>query len=795
MKKIFLIYFIGLLSFLFSADINFEIKEKYRVSAGIFDKEGKLVKILLTGKKYEPGKYKITWDGKNQEGKELKGEFTYKIVLNPGVDLQYIMSVGNAGKPPYRTPDGKGSWGGVWGDVIDVAVDKSGVYLLWTQEEGEGCLVKVDENGKVIWKQHNNWEWGNCYGVATNGERVFVLNAQPIREGEDKGKVRAFIWQVDAKTGEYLFFPQIKYAIVGKPVKPERIITFYEDIVDSKFSLLPEISSFGIAADKENVYVTLYNENRISVISIAKGKEIKSIENILKPVGIEVDEKNIYVVSEDKVIKIDKENLSKNTIIKNLDNPYGITVDEDGNIYVTQRGQQQNIQVFNSKGRFIRRIGKTGGREIEGKHQPENLRYPNGLAVGFGKIYVGESWPPRRVAIFTKQGKFLEEWIGPHYYSVSSCLDPYNLTDLYSCVDGHIYRFKVDLKKKTWYVDAIWPYYFWHGNPNRKFSLISIGQPRPFVVEKDGKKYLFIGGGVLPLFRIDGYNLTPLLALNVGSIWTDDKNGWIPFEHGQPWSWGKYKSIPINQKFSGKTVAIWKDLSSDGSGSLDELITYNFTPTGGTYWAGWIMKDNMDVYFLSTNGQLFYLPFLGFDKNGIPDYSWDKAKNIPIEIISYHSGLGVDEDRYIYIAGIVDGPSKGIGWASNTKDAFLAKLTPDGKKVYRVGEKATSFAKPGQFYRCINIGGFIDNFVFVVDVNGQDRIFTKDGLYVDSIFKDTYRGPSPDAYTLWVEHFLSQEFKGPDGKNYVVAGSDAVHIYQIKGLKNVKIIEGKINVD
>ncbi|MCM8785771.1 MAG: hypothetical protein NC827_04275 [Candidatus Omnitrophica bacterium] len=793
MKKTILFIFLNLVYILFGIDINFEVEKESRVSAGIFDKDNKLVKVLLTGKKYTPGKYTISWDGKDEGGNELKGEFIYKIIQNPGIELEYIMSVGNSGSPPYRTADGKGSWGGVWGDVIDVAIDKTGVYLLWIQEEGEGCLVKVDENGKVIWKQHNSWEWGNCYGVASNGKRVFVLNAQSIREGENKGKLQAFIWQVDANTGQYLFFPKIKYKVVGNPIKPERIITFYEDILNSKFSLLPEIPSFGIACDEKYIYVTLYYEDKILVIDIETGDQVKVIEGIKKPIGIDVDQKNIYVVSEDKVIKIDKEEQEKTTIIKNLDTPYGICLDEKGNIYLSLRGEQQNIKVFTNKGNFIRDIGKKGGRPVEGKHEPENLRYPNGLAVGFGKIYVGESWPPRRVAVFTIEGKFIKEWIGPHYYSVSSCIDTYNLTDLYSCIDGHIYRFKIDLKNKNWYVDAFWPYYFWHGNPNRKFSLIGIGQPRPFVVEKDEKKFLFLGGGVLPLYRIDGYKLTPVVALNITSIWTDDENGWIPFEHGQPWSWGKYKSIPINQKFKEKNVAIWKDKNFDGNASFDELLLYNFSPTGGTYWAGWIM-DNMDVYFLSTNGQLFYLPFLGFDEKGIPDYSWDKGKNIPIEVVSYHSGLGVDKDKNIYISGIIDGPSKGIGWASNTKDAYLAKLSPEGKKIFKVGEKATSFAKPGQFYRCINIGGFIDDFVFVVDVNGQDRIFTKDGLYVDSILKDTYRGPSPDAYTLWVEHFLSQEFKGKDGKNYLVAGSDAVHIYEIKGLENVKKIEGKIVV-
>lgn len=790
MKKVIILSFL-LTSICFSLPIRFNVSQDSRVSIGIYDKQGKLVRTIISGKKYTSGEYKVEWDGKDDNGNELpSGEYIYKVLINPGIEVEYIMSVGNAGDPPYRTADGKGSWGGVWGDVMDVAVDNSGVYLLWAQEEGEGALVKVDENGKVIWKQHNSWEWGDCVGLASNGESVFILNRQPVREGEYKGYVRAFIWQVDAKTGEYKFFPQ-KFLNIGKPIKPERIITFYEDIINSKFSLLRETSSFGIAADRESIYLTLYYENKVVIVNIKSGEIIKEIEGINKPLGIEVDEKNIYVVSEDKVIRIEKGGEKREVLIRNLDSPYGIAVDEK-NIYISCRGDSQNIKVYTKNGKFLRDVGKKGGRPIEGKHIKENLRYPNGLAVGFGKIYVGESWPPRRVAIFDKNGRFLNEWIGPHYYNGFVALDPYNLEDLYSPVDGHIYRFKIDLKNKKWYVDAVWPWYFWHGNPNRKFSLIAIGQPRAFVIERDGKKFLFLGGGVLPFYKVDGYKLIPVCALNVGSLWTDNKEGWIPFEHGQRWGWGKYKSIGINQKFKDRTVAIWKNLNFDMNASLDEIIPYNFTPTGGTYWAGWVMR-NMDVYFLSTNGYLFYLPFLGFDEKGIPEYSWEKAKNIPCEKISYHSGLGGDEEGYIYVSAIVDGPSKGIGWASNTKDAYLAKFDKDGKLIFKTGKKATSFAKPNEFYRCINISGFIDDFVFIVDVNGQERVYTKDGLYVDSLLQDPYRGPSPTPYTLWVEHFCSQIFKGPDGRNYFVTGSDAIHIYEIKNLQNIRKIEGRIN--
>lgn len=798
-KVIFAVLFLFSFSFCFSQEknipISFSVKEEGKVSAGIYDKEGRIIKTLLTGKKYQSGDYTINWDGKDQGGKEVeKGEYTYKIVLNPGVKAEYIMSVGNAGDPPYKTPDGKGSWGGVWGNVRDVATDQTGVYLLWGQEEGQGALVKVDKDGKVIWKQHNNWDWGNCISVASNGEKVFVLNSQSCKEEKLKGYLQAFIWQVDANTGEYKFFSPEKYATIGNPIKPQRIITFWEEIYESNFSLLPEVPSMGIAVDKKNIYVTLYYENRVAILDINTGKEIDSISRIEKPIGIDVRDNFLYVVSEDKILRIDLTTEEKKELVKKLDHPYGICIDEDRKIYVTTRGKTQQIFVFTNNGLKIKEIGKKGGRNYQGKHIPDGLLMPNGLAVEFGKIYIGDSGkflPPRRVAIFSTDGKFLTEWIGPHYYSTSCLIDPYNLEDIYSGVDGkNILRFKINWKDKTWRMDAYWPFFFWHGNPNRKFSLNPIGQPRPLIVEKNNKKYLFLGGGFLPLYLIDGYNLVLQTVVSITFIWTDDEKGWIPKE--SPSQWGKYESQTISKKFPDKTVAVWKDYNNDLQCQVkDELITYNFSPTGRTYWAGWITK-NMDIYWLSTNGNILYLPFQGFDDKGIPIYTWEKAKNIPHPVFSYHSGMGVDDEGNIYVSGIIDGASKGIGWASNTKDAWLAKYSPEGKVIYKVGRKATGFAKPGEFYRCINIGGFIDDFVFVVDVNGQDKIWTKDGLYVDSLLEDIYRGPLPSPYTLWVEHFNSNIFKGKDGKAYFVAGSDAIHIWEIKGLENVKKIEGKI---
>ena len=41
-------------------------------------------------------------------------------MLAPKLSLRYVTSIGQSGNPPYRTADGCGSWGGVWGYVMDI---------------------------------------------------------------------------------------------------------------------------------------------------------------------------------------------------------------------------------------------------------------------------------------------------------------------------------------------------------------------------------------------------------------------------------------------------------------------------------------------------------------------------------------------------------------------------------------------------------------------------------------------------------------------------------------------------
>ncbi|MCC6905498.1 MAG: hypothetical protein IT326_06605, partial [Anaerolineae bacterium] len=83
--------------------------------------------------------------------------------------------------------------------------------------------------------------------------------------------------------------------------------------------------------------------------------------------------------------------------------PRGITVADDGTVYVTDTGNKR-IQVFDSEGAFLRQIGSGG--PVEGQ-----LDEPAGIAIGpDGRIYVADTWN-QRIQVFSSDGLFINQWV------------------------------------------------------------------------------------------------------------------------------------------------------------------------------------------------------------------------------------------------------------------------------------------------------------------------------------------------------------------------------------------------
>ena len=90
-----------------------------------------------------------------------------------------------------------------------------------------------------------------------------------------------------------------------------------------------------------------------------------------------------------------------------LRQPRGLTVDPNGNIFVTDFGNDR-IQMFDPTMLFVRTWGQRG-------KLPGEFNQPSGVAIGSdGNVYVADTWN-QRIQVFTPDGEYIREWGGSFF--------------------------------------------------------------------------------------------------------------------------------------------------------------------------------------------------------------------------------------------------------------------------------------------------------------------------------------------------------------------------------------------
>ena len=129
-----------------------------------------------------------------------------------------------------------------------------------------------------------------------------------------------------------------------------------------------------------------------------------------------------------------------------------------------------------------------------------------------------------------------------------------------------------------------------------------------------------------------------------------------------------------------------------------------------------------------------------------------------------------------------------------------------GNVVSVHGSHNATAARPGYLIGPLAIAGTADlggDVGEVFDINGnlgEHYLFTADGLYVQSIFKDTrglfdvpntaVRGMSMDAATSGGEDFGANFVRTPDGKVYLTNGGTDARVHELTGLDTIKRFAG-----
>jgi hypothetical protein len=437
------------------------------ISAAIFNSEGVLVRslpvILRDEQSVKRGEKFVTlrWDGLDDDGQPLPvGRYIVKFLTHREIGQRYVTSLHNAGNPPWRTDDGTGSWGGDHGPPIAATADSERVYLAWTVSEAGTAIVAVDPKlpkqngvgtriGKKFWGQHQVLDIGILVtALASDGQRLFVA-----QDGKSWGsdwsdpkvlnKAGVVLW--DAKTGKPINFPFGKRTLIisewSDAIKPvelqpyERLSIyhplvprkrFWERVRDKDFG--PQelgLNLLGIALSSDILYGSLFLENKVVAVNWRTGEKLKEF-SLPRPCGVAVNrDGQLIVVSDKRLVLLNPQTGAVTPLVtEGLSSPWGVALDNEGNIFVTDCGDSMQVKVFKfetGKGaQLIRTIGKKGGRPWVGRYDPEGMLRPSGITVdGEGKVWVCEhDDAPRRISVWTKEGKLIADLLGAGHYAV-----------------------------------------------------------------------------------------------------------------------------------------------------------------------------------------------------------------------------------------------------------------------------------------------------------------------------------------------------------------------------------------
>jgi hypothetical protein len=824
--------------------IRFTLQEPGYVTLVIDDADGRRVRNLVSETPLPAGENIAWWDGLDDLGRDngaaahgvyhipgaLVKPGTYRVrgLTRRAVDLRYEMTVYNLGVPPWPTRDHAGGWLAdhtAPSAVLFVPGDRPRILVgSYVAEGGDGVAI-LDLEGRKLGGFH--WLGGTWTGAShlarDAGERavpgLYAYTGAGWSNDQDKtqGQVRlmALTDAGEREVLKYAVAPQARTAkgdarakLAGLAVHNGLLVAALPDTGELLFvTVAAPADAAGPAAPGGRP---------------AAGKPAGPMGNVLGtaplpgPGGLAFDRQGRLLVLVGKQLERFALGASplplpapQILVADGLEDPQQIALDDAGNLYVSDRGSSHQVKVFTPDGKPLRTIG-TPGAPKAGPYDPNHMNNPAGLTIAAdGRLWVAESdFQPKRVSVWTLDGKLVRAFYGPPEYGGGGQLDPRDKTRFYY----HGMEFRLD----------------WDRGTNQLVSVFY--RPGKDDVRADGhhqdgppQTALYVGGRQ---YFTNCFNCNPTGGSSVVLVWLMRDGLAVPVAaFGQADRWDRLKADEFRPRLppganlveqKGRQITpltfAWSDTSGDGRMQPEEVA---FAP--GASGSVTVMPDLSVVtaYGLRCDPQ-------GFTAQGAPQYDLAKAVTV-----------ATDTQRPT---------SSGGGQALLGRDGWLILSTapkpfaPQSVGGVREGKALWSYpspwpglhashsaplpTEPGQLIGTTRLLGYAvtprgggapaacadgspaagggPGEVWAINGNkGNVYLFTTDGLFVATLFKDcrttswsmpaAVRGMSLNDTTIHEEDFWPTVTQTADGAVYLVVG---VHttctIVRVDGLDTIR---------
>jgi hypothetical protein len=788
--------------------IKFTLKEPGFVTLVLDDENGKRVRNLISETPFPAGENTAWWDGTDDLLRDPEaarhgiyhipsqfvqpGAYRVRGLYRKAVELHYEFSGYAQGNPPWPTADHTGGWltnHTPPSSALFVPADKAPggkalVFLGSYVAEGGDGLAWVDLDGNK--QGGKGWIGGNWTGAPY---LAFDAGADAI------AGIHAYVgsaWEGDLRLT----------ALSDKGEKP---------VVKYKFEGgKPASAMNGIAVRNGLLLCTLPKQNQVLFVDV-KGEKVLGAVPLQDPHGLTFDAQgNLLLLAGKQLLRYPAPAAAEpflgapQTLVSNLEDPQHVAVDANGNLYVSDRGSSHQVKVFSADGKAQRAIG-VAGTPRAGPYDPNHMNNPNGIAVDDrNQLWVAETdFQPKRVSVWTLDGKLLRAYYGPAEYGGGGKVDPKDKTRFYY----HGMEFKLDWEKGTSTLAQV--LYRPGENDLKPPGGHSSGQPEePFYV--NGKRYFS-----------NCYNSNPTNGASIAMLWLDVNGIAVPVAAlGRANDWDALKtdalkpSLPEGVDLKGdywknQAVFCWSDLNGDGQLQPDEVAFAKKSAGGIT-----VMPDLSFVASRIDGVATRFAP-KSFTDRGVPVYDFNAGETLLAGAQNPTSSGGdqalvADNGWTILTVGPKPFAPQSMGGAYKGEAKWSY---PSPWPGLHASHESAAPELPGQIIGTTRLlGGFVtpknSNAGPLWAINGNQGnmyLFTADGLFVSTLFKDVRQGAlwrmplgtrNMDVTNLSLhdENFWPSITQASDGQIYLVDGANTC-IVRIDNLETIsRLPDSTVNV-